>query len=179
MSIAALGTLVWRHPLADVAGQGRGADRRRLHADLPDHRLALGPADVGHLLGVGRAADIGLHAVPDVSRRDRALAHDRRAVARRARGCDPHARRRRSTFRSSNSRSTGGTRCISRRRCCGWAARPSIPASCSPLLVMAIAFTLLFITLHLAAMRNEILRAPRALHADDAGASRARTIAES
>ncbi|MET0969626.1 MAG: heme transporter HemC, partial [Tardiphaga sp.] len=28
----------------------------------------------------------------------------------------------------------------------------------SPLLVMAIAFTLLFVTLHLAAMRNEILR---------------------
>jgi heme exporter protein C len=27
-----------------------------------------------------------------------------------------------------------------------------------PLLVMAVAFTLLFITLHLAAMRNEILR---------------------
>jgi heme exporter protein C len=27
-----------------------------------------------------------------------------------------------------------------------------------PLLVMAIAFTLLFVTLHLAAMRNEILR---------------------
>ena len=27
-----------------------------------------------------------------------------------------------------------------------------------PLLVMAVAFTLLFVTLHLAAMRNEILR---------------------
>ena len=33
MAIAALGTLVWRHPLADVAQKGGGADRRRL---LPD-----------------------------------------------------------------------------------------------------------------------------------------------
>ena len=32
MSIAALGTLVWRHPLADVAAQGGGAARRGLHA---------------------------------------------------------------------------------------------------------------------------------------------------
>src|SRR5215218_6585651 len=32
------------------------------------------------------------------------------------------------------------------------------PAILTPLLIMAIAFTLLFITLHLAAMRNEILR---------------------
>ena len=31
MSVAALGTLVWRHPLADVAAKARGADRRRLH----------------------------------------------------------------------------------------------------------------------------------------------------
>jgi heme exporter protein C len=32
------------------------------------------------------------------------------------------------------------------------------PSILTPLLVMAIAFLLLFITLHLAAMRNEILR---------------------
>ena len=32
------------------------------------------------------------------------------------------------------------------------------PAILTPLLVMAVAFTLLFVTLHLAAMRNEILR---------------------
>ena len=31
-------------------------------------------------------------------------------------------------------------------------------ASSLPLLIMAVAFTLLFVTLHLAAMRNEILR---------------------
>ncbi len=37
-------------------------------------------------------------------------------------------------------------------------ARPSIPSILTPLLIMAGAFTLLFFTLHLAAMRNEILR---------------------
>ena len=32
------------------------------------------------------------------------------------------------------------------------------PSLLTPLLIMALAFTLLFVTLHLAAMRNEILR---------------------
>jgi len=32
------------------------------------------------------------------------------------------------------------------------------PALLTPLLIMALAFTLLFVTLHLASMRNEILR---------------------
>jgi heme exporter protein C len=32
------------------------------------------------------------------------------------------------------------------------------PALLTPLLIMAVAFTLLFLTLHLAVMRNEILR---------------------
>ena len=44
------------------------------------------------------------------------------------------------------------------------------PAILVPLLVMALAFTLLFVTLHLAAMRNEILRRRRAHPADAAGA---------
>jgi heme exporter protein C len=52
MSLAALGTLVWRHPLADVAAK----------------------AAVGYLLGMGRAADLGADPVSDVSRPDRAVA---------------------------------------------------------------------------------------------------------
>ena len=74
--------------------QGRGADRRRLHADVPRDRLALGPADVGHLLGVGRAADLGAGPVPDVSRRDRAVADGRGPDARGAGGGGAHPRRR-------------------------------------------------------------------------------------
>jgi hypothetical protein len=50
--------------------------------------------------------------------------------------------------------------------------RPTIHASfLTPLLVMAIAFTLLFVTLHLAAMRNEILRRRVRMPANDAGAA--------
>src|SRR5581483_3783583 len=61
---------------------------------LPGFRLAVGPADVGHLLGLGRAAHFGAGAVPDVSWRDGTLLDRRRSDARRARGCDPHPRRR-------------------------------------------------------------------------------------
>ena len=43
------------------------------------------------------------------------------------------------------------------------------PTILVPLIVMLVAFTLLFVTLHLAAMRNEIMRRRRAHHADDAG----------
>ena len=80
----ALGTLVWRHPLADVAAEGGRAARRRLHLHLPRHRLALGQADVGRLLGVGRAADLGPRAVPHVSRPHRAVARHRGSEPRRA-----------------------------------------------------------------------------------------------
>ncbi len=90
MSIASLGTLVWRHPLADVAAKARRADRRRLHLPRAAHGLAVGPADVGHLLGVGRAAHLGADPVPDVSRPDGAVARGRGSLARgaRRRGAD-------------------------------------------------------------------------------------------
>ena len=83
MSVAALGTLVWRHPLADVAAKAAAPIGAAFTFLCLRHRLAVGPADVGHLLGVGRAADLGADPVPDVSRRDRAVAHRRRSVARR------------------------------------------------------------------------------------------------
>ena len=47
------------------------------------------------------------------------------------------------------------------------------PSILTPLLVMALAFLLLFVTLHLAAMRNEILRRRVRAHVADAGARRA------
>ena len=65
--------------------QGRRPDRRGVHLPLPRHRLAVGPADVGHLLGVGCAADVGADPVPDVSRRrSRCGAPSRTLPARRA-----------------------------------------------------------------------------------------------
>ncbi len=53
MTAAALGTLVFRHPLADAAPARRRTAGRRLHLSLPCHRLALGQADVGNLVGSG------------------------------------------------------------------------------------------------------------------------------
>ena len=61
-----------------------GPDRRRVHFDVPLDRLALGPANVGHLLGVGRTAHwqdanrmaIGNHALhPVLSFRAEARPH--------------------------------------------------------------------------------------------------------
>ena len=91
MAIAALGTLVWRHPLADVAAKAAaplGAAFTFLGAR---HRLDLGQADVGRLVGVGRAAHLLPRALHHVSRADRALARLRRSGAggARRRHADP------------------------------------------------------------------------------------------
>ena len=158
MSIAALGTLVWRHPLADVAAKGRGADRRRLHVP----RLVTGSLWGRPMWGTYWVWDARLTSVLVLFLMYLGVIALWRTVddpvARGARRRDPDAGRRRSTCRSSSSRSTGGTRCTSRPRCSASAARRIDPAILMPLLVMALAFTLLFVTLHLAAMRNEILR---------------------
>ena len=137
--------------------QDGGAARRRLHFPRPRHRLDLGQADVGRLLGVGCAAHVVPRSLHHVSRADRALARLRRSGAGRAgrRRSDP--RRLQSTFRSSSFRSTGGTRCI--RAKASFAGRPDIdPSMLWPLFIMLAAFTFLFAALHLAAMRAEIFR---------------------
>ena len=58
--------------LAAPARRGRGARhrraRRRIHRHLPRHRLALGPADLGHLLGMGRADDLDAGPAVPLSR---------------------------------------------------------------------------------------------------------------
>ncbi len=62
MSLAALGTLVWRHPLADVSAKAAAPIGAAFTFICLDDRNAVGPPDVGHLLGVGRAADVGARA---------------------------------------------------------------------------------------------------------------------
>src|SRR5207247_2238106 len=74
--------------------QSRRPDRRGVHVSRAGDGLAVGPADVGHLLGMGCAADLGPDPVFDVSRPDRAVAGGRRSLARRARRGDPDAGRR-------------------------------------------------------------------------------------
>jgi hypothetical protein len=109
--------------------EGRGAARRGLHLPGARHRLDLGQADVGHLVGVGRAADLGLRAVPDVSRHHRADARAGRSVPLRQGGRLVTCRLR-STSRSSSSPSTGGTRCTSRPRSYVSTGLPSIRPCC-------------------------------------------------
>ena len=72
--LAALGAslLVWRHPLAALMARAAAPVGACFTAGLPAHRLAVGPADVGHLLGVGRAAHLDAAAVLPLSRPHRA-----------------------------------------------------------------------------------------------------------
>ena len=75
--------------------QGRGADRRRVHVPLPRHRLAVGQAHVGRLLGLGPAADVGAHSFLSLSRPHRAaLLHRGRAAGRQSDGDPGHRRHR-------------------------------------------------------------------------------------
>jgi len=55
MLLAALGAslLVWRHPLAALMARGAAPVGGGVLRGLPADRLAMGAADVGHLLGVG------------------------------------------------------------------------------------------------------------------------------
>ena len=94
MSVAALGTLGVAASAGRCGRQGGGADRRRLHLHLPRHRLAVGPPDLGHLLGMGRAADLDAGAAAALSRRDGALLDRGGTEPRRARGGDPGTGRR-------------------------------------------------------------------------------------
>ena len=82
MSLAALGTLVWRHPLADVAAKAAAPIGAAFTFLALVDGIAVGPADVGHLLGMGCAAHFGADFVSDVSRPDRAVARGGRSVAR-------------------------------------------------------------------------------------------------
>ncbi len=156
MALSALGTLVWRHPLADVA-QKAAARSGLFRADLSPHRRLLGQADVGHLLGLGCAPDLGSGAAADLSWHHRALAH------------------------AGRSRPAG--RAVAILTLVGFVNVPIIkfsvdwwntlhqpasvfrvggptihPSMLWPLLILAVAFTLLALSLHLVAMRAEIMR---------------------
>ena len=120
MSVAALGTLVWRHPLADVAAKAAAP----IGAAFTFLALVTGSLWGRPMWGTYWEWDARLTSVLILFLMYLGLIALWRAVE------DPRAPRgpRRSspwsapsTFQSSNSRWTGGTRCISRRRCCEWA----------------------------------------------------------
>ena len=92
MSGAALGTLVWLHPLADVAAKVGAPIGAAFTFLAPVTVLILGAADVGHLLGMGLAAHVSVDPVPDVARLDGAVASGRRPCALGTRRCGADAR---------------------------------------------------------------------------------------
>ena len=64
--------LVWRHPLAEIGGQAAAPLGAAFTLVCLVTGYAVGPADVGHVVGVGRPADVGPGAVFSVSRLYRA-----------------------------------------------------------------------------------------------------------
>ena len=94
MTLAALGTLVWRHPLADVTAKAAAP----IGAAFTLMCLVTGSLWGRPMWGTywvwDARLDLGAGAVSALSRRDRAVAHGRGSVARGARRRDPHAGRR-------------------------------------------------------------------------------------
>ena len=131
MSVAALGTLVWRHPLADVAAKAAAP----IGAAFTLMCLVTGSLWGRPMWGTYWVWDARLTSVLVLFLMYLGVIALWRTIddpdAGRAGGRGPHARRRDQHSRSSSSRSTGGTRCTSRPRCCAWADRRSIrPSSC-------------------------------------------------
>ena len=157
MSIAALGTLVWRHPLADVAGKSAAP----IGAMFTFLCLTTGSLWGRPMWGTYWVWDARLtsvlvlflmylgvvalwRTVEDPSRAGRAAAILTLVGAVNLPIIKFSVDWWNTLHQAASVVRLGG---------------PKIhPAILTPLLIMAVAFTLLFITLHLAAMRNEILR---------------------
>ncbi len=142
-------------------GAGAGADRRPDDVHRVVDRRALGPADVGNVLGVGCADDLRADPAVPLFRRDRAAQRHRRRPPRgpRMRRCSRWSAW--STFRSSISPCSGGTRCTRGRRS-AWSRPRRWRRSCSlGMLVMAIAVWFYSIAVALMRVRCIILERER------------------
>ena len=158
MSIAALGTLVWRHPLADVAAKAAAP----IGAAFTLLCLVTGSLWGRPMWGTYWVWDARLTSVLVLFLMylgvHRALAHasrSRRAPARAAAILTLVGAINLPIIKFSVDWWNTLHQPASVLRLGGPTIHPTI---LMPLLVMALAFTLLFVTLHLAAMRNEILR---------------------
>jgi heme exporter protein C len=157
MSVAALGTLVWRHPLADVAGKAAAP----IGAAFTFLCLVTGSLWGRPMWGTYWVWDARLTSVLVLFLMYLGLIALWRAVE------DPTVAGRAAAILTL----VGAINLPIIKFSVDWWNTLHQPASVFrlggptvdvsilvPLLVMAIAFTLLFVTLHLAAMRNEILR---------------------
>jgi len=117
MTISSIGTLVWRHPLADVSSKAWRRLARPSHFSVSS-RVRSGQTDVGHVVGMGRTPDVRTRALPD-------LRHPCTLE------CDlmtPRAGRTTAVMTLVGAinlpivkfRWIGGTRSINRRACSGW-----------------------------------------------------------
>ena len=157
MAVAALGTLVWRHPLADAAQKAAAP----LGASFTFICLATGSLWGKPMWGTywvwDARLDLRAGAVPPVPRPDRALALDRRPgrAARAAAiltlvGC---------VNLPIIKFSVDWWNTLHQPASVFRLGGPTIDKSLLyPLIVMVAAFAFLFLTLHLMAIRNEILR---------------------
>ena len=68
IAAASVSQLVWRHPLAAVAGRAIAPAGATFAAICLHHRLDLGTPDLGNLVGMGRPADVDARAVLPVPR---------------------------------------------------------------------------------------------------------------
>ena len=129
MALAALGTLVWRHPLADAAQKAAAP----LGAGFTFICLATGSLWGKPMWGTYWVWDARLTSVLVLFILYLGLIALWRAIeepGRAARAAAILTLVGASICRSSNSRSTGGTRCISRPRCSASAGRRSRPRCC-------------------------------------------------
>src|SRR6266446_5559094 len=125
MSAAALGTLVWRHPLADVAAKAAAP----IGAAFTLMCLLTGSLWGRPMWGTYWVWDARLTSVLILFLMYLGVIALWRTTDDPARARAPQLCSRssvRSTFPSSNSRSTGGTHCIKAPRCFGSADRPSM-----------------------------------------------------
>ena len=77
VAISSFGLLVFRHPLADVSAKAAAPIGATFTALCLLTGIAVGQADVGRVLGVGPAADLGADPVLALPRPDRAALLDR------------------------------------------------------------------------------------------------------
>ena len=149
LAYAALGaasffSLVFRHSLADAAAKAAAPLGAAFTAAGAGHRLAVGAADVGRVVGVGCPPDLGAGPLPALRSATSRCAPASRTKPRRPAQRPFWRSSASSTCRSSNSRSTGGTPCTRASRFSAPAARPSAPVYLLPLFLMGVGYSAAF-----------------------------------
>jgi heme exporter protein C len=157
MLVTSLIWIVRRHHVSALAAKAAAPGRADLHADRAGDRGALGPADVGHLVGLGPAADL----VPDpdavLFRLYGALGGGREPRYRRRPDLDPLPRR--VGLRAAQSRYAVlfWNQGLHQGASCRWTRKRTcrMCSGCRCLVCIA-GFVLLFVTMVLMRTRTEI-----------------------